>query len=185
MTIGTIIILGVLAAVIIGSAVGLLISRNTVYAALFLIINFITVGLLYLALGAPFIAIAQVTVYAGSIMVLFLFVIMLLGAEKMPANEPLRGHRTLGILAGAAFVVELVLYFVIRTNPNQILPALAQVGDFANPTSMGTLLFNNYLLPFEVIGAVLLTATVGAIVLSRDDLVKVTKPEPRVEEPKE
>jgi NADH-quinone oxidoreductase subunit J len=183
MAIGTIIVLGVLALVIIGSAVGLLISRNTVYAALFLIINFIAVGMLYLALGAPFIAIAQVTVYAGSIMVLFLFVIMLLGAEKLPTNEPIKAQRPLGILAGAAFLVEVVLYFFMRANPVEVL-STAPV-DFANPASIGALLFNSYMLPFEVVGAVLLVATVGAIILSRDDRVKAPKAPARIEEPKE
>ncbi|HNT54992.1 MAG TPA: NADH-quinone oxidoreductase subunit J, partial [Anaerolineaceae bacterium] len=73
------IILGVVA---VGTAVGMLLSRNAVYAALFLVLNFATIAILYLILGAPFIALAQITVYAGAIMVLFLFVIMLLGVEK-------------------------------------------------------------------------------------------------------
>ena len=73
----------ILAVVAIGAALGMLISRNAVYSALFLILNFATVAVFYLLLGAPFIAMAQVTVYAGAIMVLFLFVIMLLGAEEL------------------------------------------------------------------------------------------------------
>lgn len=71
-----------LAVIAIAAAAGLIISRNTVYSALFLIINFLAVAVVYLVMGAPFIALAQITVYAGAIMVLFLFVIMLLGAEK-------------------------------------------------------------------------------------------------------
>ena len=62
----------------------MLVSRNAIYSALFLVLNFATVAVLYLILGAPFIALSQITVYAGSIMVLFLFVIMLLGAERLP-----------------------------------------------------------------------------------------------------
>src|SRR5512133_3406116 len=73
----------VLALVSIATAMGMLISRNAVYSALFLVLNFITVAIFYLLLGAPFIAMSQVTVYAGAIMVLFLFVIMLLGAESL------------------------------------------------------------------------------------------------------
>ncbi len=72
----------VLALVAVASALGMLLSRNAVYAALFLILNFATVAVFYLLLERPFIALAQVTVYAGAIMVLFLFVIMLLGAEQ-------------------------------------------------------------------------------------------------------
>ena len=71
----------------ISTALGMLLSRNAVYSALFLVLNFITVAVFYLLLGAPFIAMAQVTVYAGAIMVLFLFVIMLLGAESLPQAQ--------------------------------------------------------------------------------------------------
>src|SRR4029453_309858 len=73
----------VLSLIAVASALGMLLSRNAVYSALFLVLNFITVAVFYLLLGAPFIAMAQVTVYAGAIMVLFLFVIMLLGAESI------------------------------------------------------------------------------------------------------
>ena len=87
----TLILFIVLAAVAIASAVGLLVSRNTVYAALFLVLNFATVAVFYLLLGAPFIALAQVTIYAGAIMVLFLFVIMLLGADRLPRSRSCPG----------------------------------------------------------------------------------------------
>ncbi|MDP1614623.1 MAG: NADH-quinone oxidoreductase subunit J, partial [Methylococcales bacterium] len=73
----------VLSLVAIATALGMLFSQNAVYSALFLVLNFITVAVFYLLLGAPFIAMAQITVYAGAIMVLFLFVIMLLGAESL------------------------------------------------------------------------------------------------------
>ena len=87
----------ILALVAIGTALGMLISRNTVYSALFLVLNFVTVAVFYLLLGAPFIAMSQITVYAGAIMVLFLFVIMLLGAESLPNARccPGRGHSQL------------------------------------------------------------------------------------------
>ena len=73
----------ILAVVAVGSALGMLLNKNAVYSALFLILNFATVAVFYIILGAPFIAMTQVTVYAGAIMVLFLFVIMLLGAEEL------------------------------------------------------------------------------------------------------
>ncbi|HQV95062.1 MAG TPA: NADH-quinone oxidoreductase subunit J, partial [Anaerolineales bacterium] len=76
-----------LALIAIASALGMLISRNTVYSALYLVLNFVTVAVFYLLLSAPFIAMVQITVYAGAIMVLFLFVIMLLGAEGLPKSE--------------------------------------------------------------------------------------------------
>ncbi|MEE9599246.1 MAG: NADH-quinone oxidoreductase subunit J, partial [Anaerolineales bacterium] len=73
----------ILAFVSVGAALGLLFSRNAIYAALFLVLNFLTVAIFYLFLNAPFLAMAQITVYAGAIMVLFLFVIMLLGTKKL------------------------------------------------------------------------------------------------------
>ena len=71
-----------MAMIVIATAIGMLVSRNAIYSALFLVLNFASVAVLYVTLGAPFIAMAQVTVYAGAIMILFLFVIMLLGAER-------------------------------------------------------------------------------------------------------
>lgn len=73
----------VLAAIAVAAAIGMLISTNAVHAALFLVINFVCIALFYLGLNAPFLAMVQVTVYAGAIMVLFVFVIMLLGAERV------------------------------------------------------------------------------------------------------
>ncbi len=78
---------GLLAVVIIVTALGMLFSRNAIYSALFLVLNFATVAVLYIILGAPFISLVQITVYAGSIMVMFLFVIMLLGAERLPGAD--------------------------------------------------------------------------------------------------
>ena len=93
-----------MALILIITAVGMLISRNAIYSALCLVLNFSVVAILYLSLGAPFLALAQVTVYAGAIMVLFLFVIMLLGAEtsrprKAPKSASLL-HRAGSHLAG-------------------------------------------------------------------------------------
>jgi NADH-quinone oxidoreductase subunit J len=92
----------ILAGVAVGSAVAMLLSRNAIYAALFLILNFVAVALFYVVLDAPFIAISQVTVYAGAIMVLFLFVIMLLGAEQ--TGLPCRGG-TSGLLVPGAVLL--------------------------------------------------------------------------------
>ena len=79
-----------LALIAVASAVSMLVSRNAIYSALFLVLNFVTVAVLYLLLNAAFIALVQVTVYAGAIMVLFLFVIMLLGAERVDTGRGLR-----------------------------------------------------------------------------------------------
>src|SRR5512135_3746879 len=96
----------VLSLIAVATALGLLLSRNAVYSAMFLVLNFITVAVFYLLLGAPFIAMAQVTVYAGAIMVLFLFVIMLLGAENLPKAEVLPWQKPLAWVLAVALAVE-------------------------------------------------------------------------------
>src|SRR5262245_53898818 len=100
----------VLALVAVLSAIGMLTSTNAVHAALFLVINFFCIALFFLGLNAAFLAMVQITVYAGAIMVLFLFVIMLLGAEKLPLRSRLRWQAPLAVvlvialLAAAGFV---------------------------------------------------------------------------------
>src|SRR5512144_2315786 len=100
MTIGIVlfIILGIIA---IAAAIGMLTATNAVHAALFLVINFFCIALFYLGLNAPFLAMVQITVYAGAIMVLFLFVIMLLGAEKLAIRgKAPRWQQVLGTVLG-------------------------------------------------------------------------------------
>ena len=147
------------------TALGMLFSRNAVYSALFLILNFGTIAIFYLLLSAPFIALAQVTVYAGAIMVLFLFVIMLLGAEQTGRTPPAWWLQPLALIAGAILLVEAA-YIVISQRGT--LPAIGQVPDaFGAPLSIGETLFHQYVLPFEVTSVLLLVAMIGAIVLSR------------------
>jgi NADH-quinone oxidoreductase subunit J len=165
---GLIVVYAVIAVVIVGTAAGMLLSRNSVYSALFLVLNFATVAILYLILGAPFISLVQITVYAGSIMVLFLFVIMLLGAEKMPRGEPLGNQRPIALILGGVFVAELVLYLIYRGGMSTLMVSPPAV-DFASPAAVGAVLFTKYALPFEVTGFILLVATVGAILLTRGE----------------
>ncbi|HMD79815.1 MAG TPA: NADH-quinone oxidoreductase subunit J, partial [Anaerolineales bacterium] len=102
----------ILSLIAVASALGMLLSRNAVYSALFLVLNFVTVAVFYLLLGAPFIAMAQITVYAGAIMVLFLFVIMLLGAESLTGISNLRKILFPGVLAVILFVEAAYLLIV-------------------------------------------------------------------------
>jgi NADH-quinone oxidoreductase subunit J len=156
------IIVGVIA---VASAVGMVLSRNSVYAALFLILNFITVGLLYLVLGAPFIALAQITVYAGAIMVLFLFVIMLLGTKKLEKEDPLRWQHPLAIILAAALVIEGA--YVLFTKFGLQLSSSPLITELADPKTIGMLLYQKYSLPFEVTSLILLVAAIGAVVLTK------------------
>lgn len=167
MGIGTILLFGVIGLVVVGTALGMLLTRNTVYAAIFLVLNFASVALLYLILGAPFIAITQVTVYAGAIMVLFLFVIMLLGSEKMAARETIKGQRFVAILLGIIFLAEAGLFVAYRGTNFATLPPVVE--QFGSPSAIGLALFTTYMLPFEITSIILLVALVGAIILTRQE----------------
>ncbi len=160
----------ILAAVAIGAALGMLFSRNAVHSALFLVLNFAVMAVFFLLLNAPFIAMVQVTVYAGAIMVLFLFVIMLLGAEM------LRTHSTVltwqpaaaGVLA-LIFLGTLAYLFVsqgVGTTPAVLTGEAAQ--NFGAPQTIGLALYQRYLLPFELTSFLLLAAMIGAVVLTRE-----------------
>jgi NADH-quinone oxidoreductase subunit J len=130
-----------------------------------LIVNFVVIAIMYLTLNAPFIAIAQITVYTGAIMVLFVFVIMLLGAEQIGASHPRRWFIPLAIFLGAVLLIEVV-YIVL--SQSDVLPGGATISaQFGSPQAIGNLLFNQYMLPFEVTSILLLVAMIGAIVLTR------------------
>ncbi len=158
----------VLSLVAITSALGMLFSRNAVYSALFLVLNFVTVAVFYLLLGAPFIAMAQITVYAGAIMVLFLFVIMLLGAESLAPAKSLPWQRPLAILLAVILAVESIYLVFVRARTDAFVAAPdVAVNSMDNLREMAMTLFNQFLLPFEVTSVLLLVAMVGAIVLTK------------------
>jgi NADH-quinone oxidoreductase subunit J len=159
-----------LAAVAVGAALGMLFSRNAVYSALFLILNFATIAVFFLLLGAPFIAMAQVTVYAGAIMVLFLFVIMLLGAEQTHGPSRAGWQRPLAALLTIALIVESVYLIFVRSDLITLIQPSAS--DYGSPQALGELLFTEFLLPFEVTSVLLLAAMVGVIVLTKEDKEK-------------
>jgi len=158
----------VLALVAIASGLGMLFSRNAVYSALFLVLNFVVVAVFYLLLGAPFIAMAQITVYAGAIMVLFLFVIMLLGTEELAPTNALPWQKPLAILLSVILTVESIyLVFARARSDAAIVSPDASLNTIENLQAMAMELFNKFLLPFEVTSILLLVAMVGAIVLSK------------------
>jgi NADH-quinone oxidoreductase subunit J len=164
----TLILFYVLAAAAVLTAGGLLVSRNAVYAALYLVLNFACVAVFYLLLGAPFIALVQVTVYAGAIMVLFLFVIMLLGAEKLPKGEVLPWQRPLAIVLAAVLLAEAGILLFQKVKSTAVLQAPgAELNTTETLQKLSLALFNQYLLPFEVTSVLLLVAMVGAIVLTK------------------
>lgn len=160
----------VLSLVAVSSALGMIFSRNAVYSALFLVLNFVTVAVFYLLLGAPFIAMSQVTVYAGAIMVLFLFVIMLLGTENINSENALPWQRPLAIILSVVLAVESIYLVFARTELSAVITAPeASINDMGNLRLMALDLFNKFLLPFEVTSILLLVAMVGAIVISKQE----------------
>lgn len=160
----------ILAVVAVASAVSMLFSRNAVYSALFLVINFATIAVFYLLLGSPFLAMIQVTVYAGAIMVLFLFVIMLLGAEQLRREKTLIWQQPVAIILGAVLLIETGIIIYSIGFQQGILPSIQEIAaGYASPADIGILLFNEYLLPFEITSVLLLVAMIGAIVLTKSE----------------
>jgi len=157
----------ILALVAIATAVGMLVSRNAVYAALFLVLNFATVAVFYLLLNAPFISVAQITVYAGAIMVLFLFVIMLLGGDKLNYPSKLAWQRPAALALGVILFIEAV--YIVLGQRGMVPMDYPLPETFGSPVEIGWNLFTQYLLPFEVTSVLLLVAIVGAIVLTKTE----------------
>jgi NADH-quinone oxidoreductase subunit J len=155
----------ILAVIAVAAAVAMLLSSNTIYSALYLIVNFIAIAVIYLTLGAPFIALAQITVYAGAIMILFLFVIMMLGAEKFSEKEPLKWQRPVALILGLALIGESVYALLTRVGTQMLSNPPSET--LADPKALGVLLYTKYGLPFEITSIVLLAAAVGAVVLTR------------------
>src|SRR5437763_720681 len=156
------------AAIAVVCAINVVIQTHPISSALSLIGVMGSLAVLYLLLGAEFIAMAQVIVYAGAIMVLFIFVIMLLNAGA----ESKRGQSLFAHLLGVPVLVAflgLVCYFVLRMFPNA---PLVQFGGFTGGSAqaVGKSLFTEYLLPFEVTSVLILNAILGAVVLARKEL---------------
>ncbi|MCA1709095.1 MAG: NADH-quinone oxidoreductase subunit J [Actinobacteria bacterium] len=166
-------IFGVVFVVALGSSLAMLFMRNAVHVALYLVAAQIALALGFLLQGAFFIAAVQVIVYAGAIMVLFLFVIMLLGVDKREALiEPLPAQRPLALGLGALLAAEIIyvaskgLELVTGAGANaQALDAINR--DPGNVKALARLLFSSYLLPFEATSVLLVVAIVGVMVLTR------------------
>jgi NADH-quinone oxidoreductase subunit J len=153
----------VLAAIAIGAALGLVLKQNAIHGALFLVVNLGAVAAFYLMLGAEFLAAAQVIVYAGAIMVLFVFAIMVLIPGKEEAGpDPRRAVRLLALPVGALLFILLAIVIAGRWS-GPPAPG-APVGSVS---AVGRLLFTSYLFPFELTSVLLLAAMVGVLLLAR------------------
>jgi len=155
-------------AIALGSAVSMILQRNAVHAALLLVVNLLSVSVLFLTLGAEFLFVSQVIVYAGAIVVLFLFVIMLLGVDRNEVlTEPVEIQRTqfsLGAIVGVVLVVAMATAVSSKSLTGRF-PDAPQ--GFGSAEFIGGLLFQRYLLPFEITGLLLLVATIGILMLAK------------------
>ncbi len=158
-------IFGTIAAV---TAVIMITRRNPVISALFLVLNFASLAGLYLTLNAQFIAVTQVIVYAGAIMVLFLFVLMLLRPENekkfMDLNPKIKIFAMIVTLVVFIQLVYLIFFSHTSSNISSDLAKSVQAGTIE---SIGKELFTYYIVPFEAAGYLLLAATIGALVLAK------------------
>jgi NADH-quinone oxidoreductase subunit J len=161
------IVFWIMAPVSLGSGIAMLLARNAVHSALLLVLNFFTLAVFYVLLDAHFLAAVQVIVYAGAIMVLFLFVIMLLGVDREEGlDEKIRFQRPLAILLGAALAGLLV--FTVHNSLGGIpFRGLEQANAAGNTQAVGRALFTKYMFPFEVASVLLIVAAIGAMVLGR------------------
>jgi NADH-quinone oxidoreductase subunit J len=161
----------ILAIIAVGAAIGMVLARKAVHCALLLAVVMLSLSLLYLMLGAPFLALVQIIVYTGAVLMLFLFVLMIVGISAADSMiETIRGQRLWATLGGIGLLVLLSLV-IGNAVIGPAAPNSAKFGD-ANVTTLARLIFTTYLYPFEITSALLITAAVGAMVLAHRERVK-------------
>jgi NADH-quinone oxidoreductase subunit J len=161
-----------LSALILGFAVLVVSTRNTVHAVLFLVLNFLAVAALYVLLTAQFLAAIQVLVYAGGIVVLYLFVVMLVNLKRPPEHHTAPQRRGWLAFGLSGLVLAQLAAILVWGYTGPVAPSGAQNSDLAinNVERIGMLLYTDYLIPFEVASMLLLVAMVGAIILAKREL---------------
>ncbi len=157
------------AAITVAGALAVIVQRNPVYSVMAIVGSFCGLSGLYVLLGAPFVAAVQIIIYAGAIMVLFLFVIMLIGVDRSEnlRVEPLAGQRVAAVVASLVLAVGLAGVFLlgeISGAPGAVAP---NVEGEPNTEAIGRVLFTDYLLAFEITSILLVIGVVGAVTLAR------------------
>jgi NADH-quinone oxidoreductase subunit J len=149
-----------------GAGVMMLISKNPVHSILWLIIVFFAISGHYILLNAQFLAVVNIIVYAGAIMVLFLFVVMLMNLNV--ESEPVKNYKLqlIGVVSGGGLLLVLIAS-VMKLQQTQ--PVQLKVGDDGLIANLGKSLFTNYVLPFEISSVLFLSAIIGAVVIGRKD----------------
>jgi NADH-quinone oxidoreductase subunit J len=174
----------ILAAVALISAVSVIASKNPVYSVLSLIVTFFAISGHYVLLNAQFLAVVNIIVYAGAIMVLFLFVIMLMNLSKESEPQKNKYLKLIGAVAGGCLL--LVLVAALRDTEQKMVELTT--GEIGLIQNLGKVLFNDYVVPFEISSVLFLSAMVGAVVLGKReqrDRVIAEEDIRKVEEPKE
>ena len=166
--IGDYVVFWVFAPVAVAAALAMLLARKAVHSALFLIVNFFCLAVFFLVLGSPFLFAVQIIVYAGAIMVLFLFVIMLLGvASEESLVERMKAQRPLAVLLGLGLAAEV--FFAVRLGVGLSTRAagpFVAVNRGGNVRALARVLFNGYFFPFEATSVLLIVAAVAAMVIA-------------------
>jgi NADH-quinone oxidoreductase subunit J len=153
----------ILAIVAVAAAVGVIAQRSAVRSALFLLVNFCCLAGLYILLNAQFVAIVQIVIYAGAVVVLFLFVVMLLGMERAEETPDRRRYQWLAGGMLAALFLAGVAWALLSASPSAIQP-LARTD---NVREIGAAMLTDFAIPFEMASVVLLVAIIGAVVLAK------------------
>ena len=173
-TTGEEVLFWILAPLMVIAALGLIFARRTVYAALSVVLVMISLAVLYVAQEAPFLGIAQVIVYTGAVMMLFLFVLMLVGVDVADTfADTLGAHRWVAALFGVGLGAVLIAVVLRATD---IAPqGLTAANEGGNPSAVARIVFGDYVITLQVVGILLITAAVGAIVLTHSERL-VRKP---------
>ena len=145
----------------------MVVSKNPVFSVLCLIITFFAISGHYILLNAQFLAVVNIIVYAGAIMVLFLFVIMLMNLGKVIDPQRNKWLRFAGVIAGGCMLLVLVAALKDAESAKQL--AQIKEGDIGLINYLGTALFNEYVVPFEISSVLFLSAMVGAVVIGKKD----------------
>ena len=157
------------AIIVLAGALGVILLDNPVRAALSLVATLFGIAVLFIAQDAQFLAAVQVIVYAGAIVVLFLFVIMLLGVDEVDdlETDPIVAQRPLAVIAGIFMAAGLLAVFLTSTVTGKASSTAAISDKVDNVTQLGRSIFTSYLFPFEVTSVLLVIAVVGAVVMAR------------------
>lgn len=156
----------IFALLLIGSAAMVVFSRNTVKAALFLVLAFVASAGIWMMLEAEFLSLVLILVYVGAVMTLFLFVVMMLNLEQMPIRDTLKRYLPLGLVIGGLLVAIVVMAIQPKFLSLSSATVTAKGSDYSNVNAIGSVLYTHYVYAFEITAAILLVAIIAAIALA-------------------